>query len=171
MPRYVAFLRGVTPKNLKMPDLKHAFEVAGFTNVRTLLSSGNVAFDARSATDAALERKAEEAMQRTLGRSFHTIVRPVAALERLLDTDPYARFNVPPHAKRVVSFLRVAPTPKQPLPLARDGAQVLTVIEREAFTCYVTGDKGPVFMVLIERVFGTDVTTRTWDTVRRCAKA
>ncbi|MGC4085554.1 MAG: DUF1697 domain-containing protein [Vicinamibacterales bacterium] len=43
MPRYVAFLRGVSPTNASMPDLKRAFERAGFTDVKTILSSGNVA--------------------------------------------------------------------------------------------------------------------------------
>ena len=49
--------------NAKMPELKRAFEAADFTNVKTVLSSGNVVFDARKATEAALERKAEAAMQ------------------------------------------------------------------------------------------------------------
>ena len=47
MPRYAAFLRGVSPMNAKMPDLKAAFEAAGFTDVKTLLSSGNLVFTAR----------------------------------------------------------------------------------------------------------------------------
>jgi len=46
MPRYVAFLRGVSPMNLKMADLKACFEKMGFTDVRTVLSSGNVVFTA-----------------------------------------------------------------------------------------------------------------------------
>jgi hypothetical protein len=57
------------------------------------------------------------------------------------------------------------------LPLAADGAQVLAVHGREAFTAYVASDQGPVFMQLIQRAFGNDVTTRTWDTVRKCAAA
>jgi hypothetical protein len=28
-----------------------------------------------------------------------------------------------------------------------------------------------VFMTLIEKTFGTNVTTRTWETVNRCARA
>jgi hypothetical protein len=31
--------------------------------------------------------------------------------------------------------------------------------------------RGPVFMALIEKTFGTNVTTRTWNTVRKCAQA
>jgi uncharacterized protein (DUF1697 family) len=42
MTLYAAFLRGVSPMNAKMPELKKCFEDAGFSEVRTLLSSGNV---------------------------------------------------------------------------------------------------------------------------------
>ena len=48
MPRYVAFLRGVSPMNAKMPELRRCFENAGFRDVRTLLSSGNVVFSTRA---------------------------------------------------------------------------------------------------------------------------
>ena len=48
--RYAAFLRGVSPMNAKMPELKRAFEAAGFGDVKTLLSSGNVVFDAPKAS-------------------------------------------------------------------------------------------------------------------------
>ncbi|MGI9089029.1 MAG: DUF1697 domain-containing protein [Chthoniobacterales bacterium] len=44
--RYVAFLRGVRSTNLRMPELKKRFELAGFTDVKTFLSSGNVVFNA-----------------------------------------------------------------------------------------------------------------------------
>lgn len=65
--------------NAKMPDLKRCFEEAGFANVRTVLSSGNVVLDAQSIPEASLERKAEAAMQKSLGRSFHAIVRKTDA--------------------------------------------------------------------------------------------
>ena len=171
MPRYVAFLRGISPVNAKMPELKRCFETAGFTKVRTILASGNIVFDARSASEAALERKAEAAMQALLGRAFFTIVRPVTALEQLLTGDPYAACCVAPGAKRVVSFLREPARPKVALPLEADGAKVLCVRDREAFTAYLPSANGPVFMKLIEKAFGTDVTTRTWETVKKCAAA
>ena len=60
VPRYVAFLRGVSPMNAKMPALKSCFEAEGFSGVRTLLSSGNVVFNARSLSLATLERRARE---------------------------------------------------------------------------------------------------------------
>jgi uncharacterized protein (DUF1697 family) len=51
------------------------------------------------------------------------------------------------------------------------GARVLNVVGREVFTVYMPSEKGPVFMRLIEKAFGTNVTTRTWETVRKCAAA
>jgi len=171
MPRFVAFLRGVSPTNASMPRLKACFEAAGFGNVRTVLASGNVVFDARAASDAAIERKAERCMHEALGRSFYTIVRPVAELQALLATDPFAAHGVPAQAKRVVSFLREAREPRVALPLARAEACVLCLRGREVFSAYLPSDKGPVFMKLIENAFGSDVTTRTWDTVAKCAAA
>ena len=170
MPRYAAFLRGVSPMNAKMPELKRAFELAGFTEVKTVLSSGNVVFDARAASDEALIRKAQTAMQKHLGRSFATIVRSVDTLREMLDTDPYEPFDVGPDAKRVVTFLREKPASTVALPVERDGARILCVHGREAFAAYVRSPKGPVFMALIEETFGKDVTTRTWDSVAKVAR-
>lgn len=170
MPRFVAFLRGVSPLNAKMPELKRSFESAGFDNVRTVLSSGNVVFDAPCAEERVLERRAEEAMLATMGRSFYTIVRASTHLTQLLACDPYTSHGIPIHAKRVVSFLRDTREPRVALPLAEDYASVFCMIGREVFTAYVPSDKGPVFMQLIERAFGAEVTTRTIDTVARCAR-
>ena len=127
MPRYVAFLRAVSPMNASMPALRRCFERAGFEHVRTVLSSGNVVFDARAASERALERRAEAAMANELGRTFFTIVRSVAALKRLIGADPYAGFRLPRNAKRVVSILRERHKGKLALPPEVDGARTLAV--------------------------------------------
>lgn len=170
MARHVAFLRGVSPMNCRMPQLKRCFENAGFTNVKTLLSSGNVAFDA-TGSPAALERRIEAAMTRELGRSFQTLVRPSSFLQRLVKADPFAAYRLPPQAKRIVTFLAGTPKAKLPLPLESDGARILAMKGREVFSAYLPNPRGPVFMSLIEKTFGKNVTTRTWDTVRKCAIA
>ncbi len=167
--RYAAFLRGVSPMNARMPELRRAFEAAGFTEVRTLLSSGNVVFGARAAPEAALGRRAEEAMEAVLGRAFLAIVRPVDVLRALLEADPWAAFRLAPGAKRIVTFLREAPARRPALPIALGTARILAVRGREVVSAYVPGPRGPVFMQLIERTFGSDVTTRTRETVGKVA--
>ena len=171
MPRYVAFLRGVSPMNAKMPALKAAFESAGFTQVRTVLSSGNVIFDARGSALARLEARAEEAMQAELGSAFATLVRSASFLQELLQADPFAEFDLPSGTKRVVTFLRNTLDAPPRLPIERGTARVLKLQGREVFSVYVPDGNGPVFMTLLERTFGKDITTRTLDTVRRCASA
>jgi uncharacterized protein (DUF1697 family) len=171
MPRFVALLRGFSPLNAKMHDLKRCFEASGCTNVRTILSSGNVVFDASDSTESELERKAEKAMQEVFGKSFYTIVGSASYLQELLKTDPYKIHGIPSEAKRVVTFMREPQNPKVTLPLAQDQASVFCVLGREVFTAYVATEKGPVFMKLIGQAFGKEVTTRTWQTIERCAKA
>lgn len=171
MPRYVAFLRGVSPMNAKMPELKRAFESTGFTKVKTVLSSGNVVFDSRSKSDASIARQAEEAMSEELDRSFLTIVRPVSALTELIEEDPYAAFDLAAPAKRIVIFLR-EPCSKQPkLPIEADGASILAVRGRDALAAYIPRESDPAFMRVIEKTFGKQITTRTLDTVKKCATA
>ncbi len=170
MPRYAAFLRGVSPMNARMPELKRAFEKAGFEEVRTLLSSGNVVFDARAATDTVLQRKAEQGMQEHLGRTFLSIIRSLEELRELLTSDPFASHRLPAESKKIVTFLREKPA-QIPVRLPeKDGARILQVRGREVFTSYVRSPRGPVFMSLIERTFGDELTTRTWDTVRKVAR-
>ena len=127
MARYVAFLRAVSPMNAKMPELKKCFEAAGFTDVTTLLSSGNVVFSARKASEASLERKAEAAMQKKLGRAFYTIVRSTDALQKMLETDPFSRFRLAKNAKRVVTFVRKPHPAKLKLPIELHGARILAM--------------------------------------------
>lgn len=168
MPRYVAFLRGVTPGNLKMADLKRCLEGAGYANVRTVLASGNVVFDARSRSEKTLVRDIEAAMEKRLGRVFRTIVRPVSDLRAILETDPYRRFRLARKAKKVITFLPTPHKGKLDLPIEAEGVRILAMKGREIFTAYVPGPRGPVFMTMIEETFGREVTTRTWNTVEKC---
>lgn len=171
MARYLAFLRGVSPQNAAMPALKRCFEDAGFTDVKTLLASGNVAFTARAGTEAALTRKLEAAIAAGLGREFPVFLRPQSALQALIAADPFAGRRLPAEAKRIVTFLRAAPPAGFRLPPPAEGVAIHALQGREAFTSYQPHPRGPVFMSILEKTFGKDQTTRTWDTVKRCAEA
>ena len=171
MPKYTALLRGVSPMNCRMPALKAALEEAGFADVKTVISSGNAVFSARAASERLLERKCEEAFERHMNHRFLTIVRPIDHLLALMDRDPFAAFALPDGAKRNVTFLRRPPDVSPKLPLRLRGAEILALEGREALTYYIPNHVDPAFMVLIEKTFGKEVTTRTWETVQRIVKA
>ncbi|PZA05933.1 MULTISPECIES: DUF1697 domain-containing protein [unclassified Meiothermus] len=171
MPRYLAFLRGVSPMNLKMADLKRCMESAGFTEVKTILSSGNVAFNASVRNEAAIAKEIEAQLQQQMGRGFPVTVRSVEHLQNLLASDPFGKHKVRAGAKRVVTFLWKPADAKLKLPIEYEGATIHEVQGLEAFTSYVPHPKGPVFMSLLEKTFGKEQTTRTWETVKRCVVA
>ncbi len=156
--------------NAKMPELKKAFEAAGFADVKTVLSSGNVVFTARKAAENTLQEKAEAAMEQQLRKSFLTIVRSVDFLRDMLESDPFRAFRPPAEAKRIVTFLRERPRARLALPIEMDGSRILLMKGGEVFATYLPNPKGPVFMTLIEKTFGKAVTTRTWDTVAKVAR-
>jgi len=171
MPTYAGFLRGVSPLNCKMAELKQCLETAGFGHVKTVLASGNVVFETRAASRESLERKVEAAMQKGLGRVFATTVRSIEELAAMQTADPYKKFDLPAEAKRVVTLLHTRPTTKVKLPIELDEAQILCLKGTEVFSAYVPNAKGPVFMALIEKTFGKDLTTRTWETIRKVVEA
>jgi uncharacterized protein (DUF1697 family) len=154
-----------------MAELRKCFEQAGFTDVRTVLSSGNVVLSAPPESQTSLERKAEKAMSEALGRSFLTIVRPLDALREIIDSDPFRAFRLAPGSKRIVTFLRHRPKSQLSLPIEFHGARILSLNSREVFSAYVPSPKGPVFMTLIEKTLGKELTTRTWETVKKVADA
>ena len=78
--RYVAFLRGINlgRRRVRMEDLRRHFEEAGFSQVSTVVASGNVLFSTRSGRADALERRIEALLKRCLGYDVDTYLRTAA---------------------------------------------------------------------------------------------
>jgi uncharacterized protein (DUF1697 family) len=169
--RYAAFLRGVSPLNAKMPELRRCLEAAGFSDVKTVRSSGNVVFGSTAAGQAALERRIEAAMEKHLGRSFLTIVRPLDALRALIASNPYRGYRIAPDAKRIVTFLRKECGSLSKIPAEVDGGRILYIRGTEIFSVYVPSPRASAFMRLIEKTAGDAITTRTWETIKNVAAA
>ena len=89
--KYVAMIRGVGPGNPNMhgEKLRWAFKELGFTNVRSLLASGNVLFE-RSTTDTSkLERKIETALPKLLNFNRDVFIRSQTDLQALVNASPF----------------------------------------------------------------------------------
>lgn len=164
---YAAFLRGISPTNASMPALRQALESAGFTAAKTVLASGNASFVTRLGSEASVQKKVDAALREGLGRDVLTILRTIDHLRALLDGDPFERFDLAPGEKRVVTFLAGDPPRDLRLPAVLEGARIHAVQGRDALTSYVRQPGQPFFMTLIERTFGKEVTTRTWETVQK----
>lgn len=90
MARYAAFLRGVNVGGvtLKMADLAALFRGAGFTEVRTILTSGNVVLSADGDADT-VRSTAEAALRREFGYDAWVLVYDVATLGSIVRGYPF----------------------------------------------------------------------------------
>ncbi|QZA08881.1 DUF1697 domain-containing protein [Mycolicibacter heraklionensis] len=90
MTRYALFLRGVNVGgvNLKMAEVAATLTAAGFTEVRTLLASGNVLLE--SPTDAAAVRAAaESALRERFGYPAWVLVYNVETVRNIVAGFPF----------------------------------------------------------------------------------
>lgn len=92
MTRYIAFLRGVNVGgvNLKMAEVAEAMEAAGFTEVRTILASGNVLLDSTSGADK-VRSTAERALRDTFGYEAWVLVYDLPTLQTISEGYPFER--------------------------------------------------------------------------------
>ena len=77
MTKYVALIRGIGPGDPRKTNKKlcGVLQELGFTDVESVISSGNVIFESPETDSAALEEKIEAAWPRLLGFTATTIVR------------------------------------------------------------------------------------------------
>lgn len=151
--RYVALLRGIMPQNpnMKGEKLREMFAELGFTNVSTVIASGNVVFDSPSKNSTALEKKIEEALPRLLHFSTTTIVRSHDELLKLVKTNPFKGVRDEKPNYLIVTFFK----DRKP--------ELCTVVD-------MSDGNTPNFMATTEKKYGKAITTRTWKTVHRILK-
>ncbi len=171
MTRYAAFLRGVNlgKRTVKSVELKAAFEALGFENVRTLLASGNVLFDAKASKG--LQARIEAGLEAQFGFDVGTVVRSVDELRALVRADPF-RGEAESEAQKLYVMLFAEDLPagiKLPGGV-KDDYDVIPSGPREL---YLVGYRKPDGtysaggLLLIEKQLpkGRLVTTRNWNTI------
>jgi uncharacterized protein (DUF1697 family) len=170
--RYVALLRGIAPVDPRMRNvrLREVCEALGLRNVATVVSSGNVIFDADATDPGALETELEAAWPQRLGFESTSIVR---TYEQLVALRQMAPFGDREHGKAtylLVTFLkdRIDPLPVTPTAPLGPGFEVVAATDRELFSVWETTTSGtPAGMAWMERQFGKGITSRTWLTIAR----
>jgi uncharacterized protein (DUF1697 family) len=92
MTRYAAFLRGVNVGgvNLKMAEVAKALTDAGFTEVRTILASGNVLLESKSKVDK-VRSTAEKALRDAFGYDAWVLAYDLKTVAAISDGYPFER--------------------------------------------------------------------------------
>lgn len=174
MTRYVALLRGIAPAlpNMKNDQLRSVFEELGYERVQSVLASGNILFHRPQTDVPELERTIQQALADTLGIGGGTIVRELAELRALLDSDPFPGLTHGRGSYLVATFLKDGSDPPTEIPVGPDERTRVVGFDEAArvfLSVIDNGDPGktPDFMRWLDRTYGKDITTRTWLTVQR----
>jgi uncharacterized protein (DUF1697 family) len=172
VPRYVALLRSVNlggHGRIAMNELRESFARLGFTDVVTYIQTGNVLFDARSKSEAAVVSAVEERLVKDFGDTTAVILRTLPDLLRIGGASPYANKGADP-ARHHVTFLAERPTEKAvtELVLPPSGRDELVVVGREVYVHTPDGySNSKLTGTFLERRLGVLSTTRNWNTVTK----
>jgi uncharacterized protein (DUF1697 family) len=168
---HVALIRGInvgTAKRVAMADLRALMEKLGCRNVRTLLNSGNVVFDAGREAASDLAARIEGGMAASLKLSARVIVLTGADFATVVEENPLSGMADNP-SRLFVAFLTSPADGKRLRSLARQAwkPEALGVGSRAAYLWCPAGITESPLAKAVGRVLGEATTTRNWATVTK----
>ena len=166
---YIALLRGVNvgrAKRVVMGDLRDCLEELGYMNVRTLLNSGNVVFDAAGTSVRAHVDSIRGALMATLDLDVRIVAKPARELTAIMSNNPLLDRVTDP-ARRLVAFVNEpsALTRLGPLVSGDWAPEVLAVGRHAAYLWCPNGVSKGQLAAAVGRQLSESVTTRNWSTV------
>ncbi|MDP1737781.1 MAG: DUF1697 domain-containing protein [Caulobacter sp.] len=171
----IALLRGVNVggnKKVAMADLKAMVEALGFTQVKTLLQSGNVVFEAGERSDDALETLLEREAEARLGLVTRFIVRGPKAWRAIIDANPFPAEAEREPSRFLVNVAREKVTADQLAAIraiATPGEKV-EAVDRCVYIFFGDGiADSKVAAVFGKKSLGLTATGRNWNTVMKIA--
>jgi uncharacterized protein (DUF1697 family) len=177
MANYAAFLRGINVgghKPVPMEKLKKAFESMRFKNVRTLLASGNIVFEAPLQNSTKLEQMIGEKLKNTFETDIPVIIRTMEELQHLSESQPFKDIAITLSTRLYVTFLTEEPKSSLKIPYVSPDSyyRILHVTGREVCCVLSLSPNGRTvdLMKLLEKEFGRNITTRNWNTIVRILK-
>ena len=169
MPTLIALLRGINvgkAKRVAMADLRKLVEKLGYTDVRTLLNSGNVVFTAPNSDTARSSARIEKALVENTGVSARVLVVTAADLAVAVKENPLLKMADNP-SRLLVAFLSNPADLAGLKPLLKQdwGQERLALGSRVAYFWLPDGVIDSKIFAALSRKPSGDVTTRNWATV------
>ena len=174
MPRYALLVRGINvgkAKRLAMADLRALLADAGYTDIRTLLNSGNAVLTGPEADPAEQAARIEGAIAERTGLDVRCVVLTAEQLRAVVDAHPFT--EVATNGSRMMAHVLAAePEPERlaahdPVALDPDNARL---VGRVIYQWCPDGLlEAPPVGGFAEKHLGVAVTTRNWNTISKLA--
>jgi uncharacterized protein (DUF1697 family) len=172
MARYIALLRGINVggnKKVPMARLRALLEGLGYTDVATLLQSGNAVFTGKKKSPEKIARELEAALSEEFGFEVAVIVRTRDELAAAIQANPLPGAEDAP-SKFLVVFLSDVPDRKQlqkidPKAYLPDEYRLAG---RELYARFPNGiGKSKLAAALLGLRLDVTATSRNWGTVTK----
>jgi uncharacterized protein (DUF1697 family) len=173
MASFVALIRGIGPGDPRKSNesLRGVLEELGFTDVRSVISSGNVVFSAPEDSEVdELGDRIEAAWPELRGFTATTIVRSREQLERLLAHEPFGDLAHGRESYQLVTFFK-RPVAAVSTPPDEMALKMVGLVEGALCTVSDTTVTGtPDAMGWLEKTYSKEITSRTPPTLARILK-
>jgi uncharacterized protein (DUF1697 family) len=171
----IALLRAVNVGGVavSMSDLRAWLESLGFTQVRTLLQSGNCIFRSRAAGPQ-LERQLEEKALASLGLRTKFVTRTAAQWSAMVRANPMPELARQDPSRFLVVALKGAPAADAARRLIAQtpGGERIGVDGNHAYIYHPEGiARTKLTLAVLEKRLGTVGTARNWNTVLKIEAA
>lgn len=169
MTTCIALLRGINvgrAKRLPMAELRDLIGTLGNTNVRTLLNSGNVVFEARRPNIMKLAHSIDAAIESKFGFSAPVVALTAADLNAIVQENrlPTAAYDP---SKFLVAFVANAVTLARAKPLLAQSwaPEAVAIGKHAAYLWCANGIIKSKLLQTFDELTGQAATTRNWATV------
>ena len=172
---HIALLRAINVgghQAVGMAGLRDLLAGLGFTDVRSLLASGNLVFRGGTAQGPALERLLEAEAAKRLKLETDFFVRSATEWEAVVAHNPFPAEAARDPGHLLLMCLKNAPTATnvRALRAAITGRETMQAKGAHAYLYYPDGvGRSRLTAALIEKHLGTRGTARNWNTVLKLA--
>lgn len=175
MTRCVALLRGINvgrAKRIAMADLRDLLEGLGFSDVRTLLNSGNAVFEAPRLNRGRITSAIEAAIEERFGICVPVIVHTAQDLDSIIAENPLPQAAQGP-SKFLVAFVATGAALDGSRPLLAEAwaPEALAVGSKAAYLWCAGGILESKLLAAFGRATADAATTRNWATVLKLQTA
>ena len=169
MPRYVALFRGINvgkAKRIAMADLRSLLAQLGFTDIHTLLNSGNAVFTGDEAAPDKLAVRLRAAVARKLGVDALVIIKSAAEVAGIIKGNQLEKLATD-HSRLLVAMTNDAKALAALRPMAKSewGAESVHIGKHAGYVWCANGILESKAAVALLKNLSETGTTRNWATL------